>query len=177
MGAFIDQLQKNNRDFISEKAKKQKEKEQRKKLENDLYIYFYSKFKNKIEYDPANLYTYYLQPDKKINLLKNYDFVTEYEKSKIYKKILDSVYTEYKNNYKYNINYTNIEEGDKKEYINYLKLKFEHLKYENMQQKNNRLKNNLKKEYKKGFLKIIGAVFIGGRVANKSFNNYRKKLK
>ena len=186
MGIMTDNLQMINRTFVSEKAEKQSKRKQKENLQNALYKYFYDKFYDNINYHPDNTYSYFMQPKKKMTILKDFQEINLNDKSKIYNSILKSIYNDFKANYKMNISTENIqkeEEKRKQELLKIIEKQEKELSKVNSQieKYNIKYQKELEKRNKthiNGANKILAGLFIGGKVASKTWkNNFYKGLK
>ena len=176
-----DSLNKLERSFTSEKAKKQFEKKQKTEYKHYLYKKFILLFEKNILQDPLNTYSYFINPDIKNKYIKNkFLDLPEIEKNIIYNNILNQVYKDFKNNYKYNIDQKNIfiEEEKKKKELEKKRLKILQLKYKYNYKINklNNIKNNYNKTKKKAGGAVILALIAGGKIAEKNTSKYKKTL-
>lgn len=159
MGALIDQLQKNERAYLSEKAKKQKEKEQKAIFENSIYKKVYNNFTTcKAQgMELEKIRSCLLDPFIKKDYLKGFNYLQYFYKSSKYDQIVNNIYK--------NFNIIYYEEKEKKKEIEKLQklIEKEEKRGEKLQEKNSR-------EHKKGLLKIGGALLIADRLAAKTKN-------
>lgn len=181
MGVFTDNIQALNRGFLSERAEKKAIKEEKLKYKNYLYKKFYSKFKENQEKSPDLIYSYFIQTEiqeKILNNFQNLDFSTKIE---LYNAILNKLYKQFKNDYLMNYDFIKIEKEEEKEKEKLLKIlkqkqrKLEKAKkrYYKSIKKYNKSKNELQKTISKGFKQIVLGLFLGGRIANKTYRKMK----
>lgn len=91
---LLDTLNRQHNEVMSARQRKENERQYKKELENELYKYFNKYFKNSTE-TPKTAY-FKLQRLKEKNLQNAvFDNLTEYEKNKLYNKILNDAYKNY----------------------------------------------------------------------------------
>ena len=193
MGVFTDNMQALNRGLVSERAEKKAEQEKRKKLlqkQNDYKNYLYKKFyaqfyanQKNTQSDPVNIFGKF-QDFEQMQKIVNHDNFTELEiffRLENYNKILNKVYKQFKNDFQLNIDTSKIEKEEEKERQRLLKELEKAIerrdkakaRYEKSLARYRRQKIKLLRITKKGFSQIALGIFIGGRVANKTY----KKMK
>lgn len=88
---LLDTLNRQHNEVMSARQRKENEKQYKKELENELYKYFNKYFKNST--DTPKIAHYKLQKLKEKNLQNAvFDNLTDYEKNKLYNKILNDAY-------------------------------------------------------------------------------------
>ena len=91
---LLDTLNRQHNEIMSARQRKENEKQYKKELENELYKYFNKYFKNST--DAPKIACYKLQKLKEKNLQNTvFDNLTDYEKNKLYNKILNDAYKNY----------------------------------------------------------------------------------
>ena len=91
---LLDTLNRQHNEVMSARQRKENEKQYKKELENELYKYFNKYFKNSTE--PPKIAYFKLQRLKEKNLQNAvFDNLTDYEKNKLYNKILNDAYKNY----------------------------------------------------------------------------------
>ena len=193
MGVFTDNMQALNRGFVSERAEKKAEQEKRKKLlqkQNDYKNYLYKKFyaqfyasQKNTRSDPVNIFGKF-QDFEQMQKIVNHNNFTELEiffRLENYNKILNKVYKQFKNDFQLNIDTSKIEKEEEKERQKLLKELEKAIerrdrakaRYEKALARRRSQTIKLLKITKKGFGQIALGIFIGGRVASKTY----KKMK
>lgn len=179
MGISTDLMQQLNRGFVSERAKKKAEKEareRRKQLQNDfknfLYKKFYAQFYVNKKNNPDNIFAKFQDVDEMRKIVNNDNYTTLeiFYRIETYNSVLKKVYNQFKNDFKLNYSYENIEKEEAKQQKELEKLRKEHIKLLNEREK---LLNERQKIKNRGVAKIAGALFVGGRIASKTY----KKMK
>lgn len=186
MGITTDLVQQLNRGFVSERAKKKAEQEKRKKIlqiqndyKNFLYKKFYAHFYVNKKSNPENIFAKFQDVDemRKIINNNNYTMLEIFYRIDTYNSILKKVYNQFKNDFKLNYSYENAEKEEIQLMKEYLKLEEKHQKILKEKQKQEeryqQLLNERQKIKQKGCLKILSGLFIGGRIASKTY----KKMK
>lgn len=177
MGISTDLMQQMNRTFTSQKAEKDFRKKQKADFENYLYNRFYQKFYNEKDFEPLATYSYFINTEKKQEILQDFQDIDIITKSTIYNKILNMIYKDFQNDYKTN---KSTEKFDK-EYQKALKELEQAIKrrdrakarYEKSLTRYRTQKMNIVKITKKGFGQILLGIFIGGRVASKTYRKMK----
>lgn len=194
MGVFTDNMQALNRGFISERAEKRAEQEKRKKLlqkqndyKNFLYKKFYAQFyasqKNNKNSNPDNILGKFQDFEQMQKIINNDNF-TELEiffRIENYNKILNKTYKQFKTDFKLNIDTSKQEHEEAKELQRLLKIYNNNQKIiarqeaqlRKIKQQQRQQLIRCKKEISKGFAKIGLGLFVGGRLASKTY----KKMK
>lgn len=170
MGISTDLMQQLNRTFVSQKAEKDFYRKKKIELKNYLYNRFYTKFAEHEEKPPENTFGYFLQTEVQKRILEKFNELDITTRIETYNSILKKVYNQFKSNYNLNYSYENIEKEEAKQQKELEKLQKQYIKaltdYEKARTKYKQVK-------KQGFAKIAGALFIGGRIASKTY----KKMK
>lgn len=193
MGVFTDNMQALNRGFVSERAEKKAEQEKRKKLlqkQNDYKNYLYKKFyaqfyanQKNTQSDPVNIFGKF-QDFEQMQKIVNHDNFTELEiffRLENYNKILNKTYKQFKNDYDLNISTEKVEKEEERERQKLLKELEKAIerrdkakaRYEKALVKYQAQKLNIAKITEKGFKQIALGIFIGGRVASKTYRKMK----
>lgn len=177
MGITTELFQQLNRTFVSQRAEKDFFRKQKTKLKNYLYNKFYNKFSDSQENNPDNIYSYFIQPDIQTKILQPFNELDISTRLEIYNSILKKIYNQFKTNYKMNYSTENIEKEEIQLMKEYLKLEEKHKKIlaqiEKQKEIQDKLLNEREKIKQRGKFKILGGLFIGGRIASKRY----KKMK
>lgn len=177
MGISTDLVQQMNRTFTSQKAEKDFRKKQKADFENYLYNRFYQKFYNEKDFEPLATYSYFINTEKKQEILQDFQDIDIITKSTIYNKILNMIYKDFQNDYNTNKSTKKID----KEYQKALKELDQAIKrrdrakarYEKSLARCQAQKLNIAKITKKGFGQIALGLIIGGRVASKTYRKMK----
>lgn len=182
MGQMTDSLRQIERAFTSKNAEKEFYKKKKHELEIFLYNKFYNKFYLYKNNNPDNIYGLFLNPDKKQEILNNYNELDEMTKNEIYNKTLKKIYTDFKKYYDFEISMKKedkieqkektkllkeLEKAKKRYYMANAKKQKAIEKFEEAKQKNAEIKN----KYITGG---IAAILIGGALSNKTIKNKNK---
>lgn len=177
MGITTDLVQQLNRTFVSQRAEKDFYRKKKEELKNFLYNKFYKKFAENEDKQPDNIYSYFLQVDIQAKILNKFNELDISTKFDIYNNTLKKIYNQFKTNYKMNYSTENIEKQETALLKEYLKLDEQHKKILKEKQKHEeryqQLLNERQKIKQKGCSKILAGLFIGGRIASKTY----KKMK
>lgn len=183
MGVFTDNMQALNRGFISERAEKKALQKKKNAYKDFLYKKFYNKFYNNQNSDPIQTFAFYQQPDVTQNIIcnENFEDLPGSVRIELYNNILNKTYKQFKNNYNLNISTEKQEKEEEKELQRLLKIynrnekiiarQEAQLRKAKQQQRQQLLR--CKKEISKGFAKIGLGLFIGGRVASKTYRKMK----
>lgn len=183
MGVFTDNMQALNRGFVSERAEKKALQKKKNSYKNFLYNTFYNRFYKKKGTNPKNTFAYLQQFETMQKIVNDEDFTTLNISTRIelYNSILNKTYKQFKNDYEMNISTEKAEKEEEKELQRLLKIynrnektlvkQEAQLRKAKRQQRQQLLK--CQKELSSGFAKIGLGLFIGGRVASKTY----KKMK
>lgn len=183
MGIFTDNMQALNRGFVSERAEKKAIQREKNIYKNFLYIKFYDLFYKNQKSPPTNTFAHFQQPDVIQDIIcnKKFDSLDGFLKIEIYNNILNKTYKTFKNNYNMNIDSSKTEEKEEKERKRQKLLLEQAIKrrdkakarYKKALARHQVQKMKLLKITKKGFGQIALGLFVGGRVASKTY----KKIK
>ena len=184
MGITTDLVQQLNRTFVSQRAEKDFYRKKKQELKDFLYNKFYKKFAENEGKPPDNIYSYFLQTDIQTKILNQFNELDLSSKFDIYNSILKKIYNQFKTSYKMNYSTENIEKEEAKQQKELENLNIKYIKaiekrdrakkryFESLANYEKELTKN-KKVKKQGFAKIAGALFVGGRIADKTY----KKMK
>lgn len=183
MGVFTDNMQALNRGFVSERAEKKALQRKKNAYKNFLYNTFYNRFYRKKGTNPKNTFAYLQQFETMQKIVNDEDFIVLDISTRIefYNSILNKTYRQFKNDYELNISTEKEEKEDERERQRLLKELEKAIerrdkakaRYEKALVKYQAQKLNIAKITEKGFEQIALGIFIGGRVANKTY----KKMK
>lgn len=177
MGITTDLVQQLNRTFVSQRAEKDFYRKKKEEYKTYLYNYFYNKFSKNEDKQPDNIYSYFLQVDVQTKILNKFNELDISTKFDLYNNILKKIYTQFKNNYKMNYSYENAEKQEIQLMKEYLKLEEKHQKILKEKQKQEeryqQLLNEKQRIKQKGCFKILAGLFIGGKIANKTYKRIK----
>lgn len=183
MGIFTDNMQALNRGFVSERAEKKALQKKKNAYKDFLYKKFYKKFYNNQNSDPVQTFAFYQQPDVTQNIIcnENFEDLPGSVRIELYNNILNKTYKQFKNNYNLNISTEKQNQEEAKEIQKALKELDQAIKrrdrakarYEKTLAKCQVQKMNIAKITKKGFGQILLGIFIGGRLASKTYRKMK----
>lgn len=177
MGISTDLMQQMNRTFTSQKAEKDFKKKQKVDFENYLYNRFYQKFYSGKDFEPIATYSYFINTEKKQEILQDFTDIDIITKNTIYNKILNMIYKDFQNDYNTNKSTEKID-AERQKALKELEQAIKRrdkakARCEKALARRQAQKMKLLKITKKGFGQIILSLFIGGRVASKTYRKMK----
>lgn len=183
MGVFTDNIQALNRGFVSERAEKKALQRKKISYKNFLYNTFYNRFYRKKGTNPKNTFAYLQQFETMQKIVNDEDFISLDISTRIefYNSILNKTYRQFKNDYELNISTEKAEKEDERERQRLLKELEKAIerrdkakaRYKKALVKYQAQKLNIAKITKKGFGQIALGLFVGGRVASKTYRKMK----
>lgn len=183
MGVFTDNMQALNRGFVSERAEKKALQKKKNNYKNFLYNTFYNRFYRKKGTNPKNTFAYLQQFETMQKIVNDEDFISLDISTRIefYNSILNKTYKQFKNDYDLNISTEKAEKEDERERQRLLKELEKAIerrdkaraRYEKALASRRSQTIKLFKITKKGIGQIALGLFVGGRVASKTYRKMK----